>query len=106
MTEKLSFEEYQRFSESGLLGGSPCACLGPRNEEPYCPCMMNFLNMVREEDQPKLMEKWRSNGILSQQEQIIRETEPPMSEFRRRRLELMKEKKKDHITLYVEDRND
>lgn len=93
MTDKLSFEEYRSLSERDLLVGYPCACMGPRESDPYCPCMMNFLDMVKEEDQPKLQEWWRSKGIMTREERIAKETEPKMSEFRKRRLELMEKKR-------------
>lgn len=82
---------FEQFKNSNVVG-SACACMGPQDGDPYCPCSMNFLNMLIEEDRPKLMEMWREKGYLPHKEMIAKQLEPPMSEFRRKRLELIKQK--------------
>ena len=70
MMEKLSYDEFKKASAAGMMTGSACACMGPRDDEEFCPCRMRLLNMLTEEGSVKLAEDWRER---QRQHDIIRE---------------------------------
>lgn len=69
MTVKLTYAEYKKASDAGLITGHACACVGPQDDDEWCPCSMNILEKIVPEDQHLLTEEWESNGYLSRTKQ-------------------------------------
>jgi hypothetical protein len=69
MTVKLTYSEYKKASDAGLVSGGACACMGPQGDDEWCPCSMSLLNKIVPEDQHILTDEWKANGYLSRSEQ-------------------------------------
>jgi hypothetical protein len=90
---KLTYEEFRKALDAGMSNGSAaCCCVGPQDNDEYCPCNMNTLNILTEDGQEKLKQVWREHKLLPRSELIAKLTEAPISEFRKKRLELIAKK--------------
>lgn len=107
MTVRLTYAEYKKACDAGLVGGRACACMGPQNGDEYCPCAMDVLDKIVPEDRHILTEQWRQNGRLSNSEweafwaerdaykSYDGKYDPPKSVYRDRRLALIAKKKEE-----------
>jgi hypothetical protein len=91
---KLSYEEYMVACETGLFEGSPCCCMGPQDNDEYCPCLMRILDRLTDDGQEKIKAHWKANKILSKTElqALYDEDEIEQSPYRKRRIELLAKK--------------
>lgn len=46
---KLTYDEYMKASEAGLISGDACACMGPKNNDEFCGCRMSMLDKLTPE---------------------------------------------------------
>ena len=89
MKPKLSFDEFQKAIKAGVVFGGACACLGPQSNDEYCPCSMDILDKIIESDHSKIIDLWRSNGYYPASELKMKEEERGISQYRKKRLELI-----------------
>lgn len=69
MTVKLTYAEYKKASEAGFCSGHACACMGPQDDDEWCPCSMNVLEKIVPEDRHLIEKDWKANGRLSRSDQ-------------------------------------
>lgn len=57
---KLSYDEYIKASEAGLISGHACACIGPINDDEFCGCRMSILDKLTPEGAEQMVSEWRA----------------------------------------------
>lgn len=88
---KLTFEEYQKACDAGLITGHACACYGKAKEEDdYCGCIMSTMEKLTEDGQIKYKAELKANGRLSYSELDDMYNGPPPNPLREKRLQKMK----------------
>lgn len=83
---KLTYNEFKKAVDAGMSFGGACGCVGPQDNEEFCPCSMNILNLLTHEGAEKLAQEWRVYNIKKEEIQ-----KPKIETIRDKRMNRMKE---------------
>ena len=83
---KLTYEEFKKAVNAGMIAGSACCCVGVQDDDEFCPCSMNILNMLTQEGSEQLAQEWRDR-----QQKIVESQKPKIETIKDKRMERMKE---------------
>lgn len=92
----LTFDEYKKVLDAGILLGEACCCMGRNKpEDPYCGCDMQILESIIPDDRQKVMDMWKENGHLPYHEIEIKiAPKDTLDALKERRMEYLKNKSK------------
>lgn len=79
MTVKLTYDEYIKATEAGLISGHACCCIGSINDDEFCGCRMSILDKLTEEGATQMASEWRAKWpkrVEKTPEEILKNLNP------------------------------
>ena len=74
---KLTYDEYMKASEAGLISGHACACIGRMGNDEFCGCRMSILDKLTPEGSAKMASEWRVKyPVEKTPEEILKNLNP------------------------------